>query len=244
MWLESVRALLQWTTVLPLGSPADFEAFARRSYLYPLAGYVTGGIAAIVAHAVSFPPVAAALAIAAVLFVSGCNHFDGLLDLGDGLMAHGSREVRIRALTDRQIGAGGVATGIVVTLVTFAGLLAAESIPLAILAAEVGGKAAMGVLTVTGTPFHEGMHSYLHGFARRWFIIPTLLLCLPLLLALPPAQVGATIAAVLLTVIVLQSAAGRLFGGVSGDVVGAAHEISRAAVIIALLITTPGFLGG
>jgi len=31
-----------------------------------------------------------------------CHHFDGLLDLGDGLMAHGEREKRIKALTDRQ----------------------------------------------------------------------------------------------------------------------------------------------
>ena len=31
--IGSVRALLQFCTVLPLGRPAEFDAFARRSYL-------------------------------------------------------------------------------------------------------------------------------------------------------------------------------------------------------------------
>ncbi len=66
--------------------------------------------------------IAAAVAIAGLLLITGVHHFDGLLDLGDGLMAHGDREKRIRALTDRQVGAGGVAAGIAVTLLLFAGL--------------------------------------------------------------------------------------------------------------------------
>ncbi len=46
MILEPVIALLQFETRLPLGKPAEFGAFARYPWIYPLAGYVTGGIAA------------------------------------------------------------------------------------------------------------------------------------------------------------------------------------------------------
>ncbi len=87
-------ALLQWTTILPSGRSADFEEFAKRSYLYPVAGYLIGGMAAIPLLIIPDSLAAAAVALGILFLVSGCNHFDGLLDMGDGLMAHGSREAR------------------------------------------------------------------------------------------------------------------------------------------------------
>ena len=45
--MKAVKALLQFTTILPLGKPADFDCFAAHSWLYPIAGYITGLIAAI-----------------------------------------------------------------------------------------------------------------------------------------------------------------------------------------------------
>jgi len=104
--MSTLLALLQFTTILPLGKPQDFSLFARRSWLYPLAGYVIGGLAAIPVLFIADHTIAAAGAVALVLLISGAHHFDGLLDLGDGLMAHGDQEKRVRALTDRQVGAG------------------------------------------------------------------------------------------------------------------------------------------
>ena len=54
--IEAIRALLQFTTVLPLGKTAPFEAFARNTWLYPLAGYITGGIGAIIILLLPAPP--------------------------------------------------------------------------------------------------------------------------------------------------------------------------------------------
>ncbi|OPY36452.1 MAG: cobalamin synthase [Methanoregula sp. PtaU1.Bin051] len=236
--MRSVVALLQFTTVLPLGKPADFEAFAKRSCLYPLAGYVIGGIAAIAVYWIANPLVAAAVATTIVLLLSGCNHFDGLLDLGDGLMAHGDREKRVRALTDRQVGAGGVALGITVTLLLFAGLAASASAAVAILAGEVCAKFSMAFLTATGRPFNEGIHSYLYGHARPYFPFISFLLCLPLvLLPVSPLRLAAAAAVMVACPVVLLLASKRLFGGINGDVVGAGNEITRALVILALVIT-------
>jgi len=235
--VKSVLALLQFCTSLPLGRPVEFEYFARRSYLYPLAGYVIGGIAAGITYWIAPPAVGAAVALAVVLVLSGCNHFDGLLDFGDGLMAHGSREKRIAAMTDRTTGAGAVAAGIVVTLIAFAGLQSAAPIWAAILTAEVSAKVAMSYLTTLGVPFREGIHSYLHGFARPWFLVPATLLTLPLfLLPLPPASVALALAAAAGIAAVILALSRYLFGGVNGDVVGAANEITRAGVILLLAL--------
>ena len=235
--MKSVLALLQFCTALPLGKPVEFEHFARRSYIYPLAGYVIGGIAAGIVYRIGSPAVGAAVALAVVLILSGCNHFDGLLDFGDGLMAHGSREKRIAAMTDRTTGAGAVTAGIIVTLVAFAGLQSTTLLPAVILTAEVSAKVAMSYLTTLGVPFREGIHSYLHGFARPWFVVPATLLALPLfLLPASPMKIALALVAAAGIAAALPALSRHLFGGVNGDVVGAANEITRAGVILLLAL--------
>jgi adenosylcobinamide-GDP ribazoletransferase len=235
--MSALLALLQFTTILPLGKPQDFSQFARNSWLYPLAGYVIGGLCAIPLLVIPDRTIAAAGAIALVLLISGAHHFDGLLDLGDGLMAHGDREKRVRALTDRQVGAGGVAAGIVTTLLLFAGLQASLSMAAAIIAGEVCAKWSMLFLTTYGEPFREGIHSYLHQHARPSFPVLAGLLCLPLfLLPLAPVKIAGALVVMVLCPAVLLLLARRLFGGVNGDVAGASNELTRALVVITLVL--------
>jgi adenosylcobinamide-GDP ribazoletransferase len=235
--MRPVLSLLQFATILPLGKPQDLEGFARHSWLYPLAGYVIGCLAAIPALVIADHTVAAAVAVALVLLISGAHHFDGLLDLGDGLMAHGDKEKRIRALTDRQVGAGGVAAGTVTMLLLFAGLQASASVAAAIITGEVCAKFSMAFLTAYGEPFREGIHSYLHQHARGIFPFLAFILCLPLfLLPVAPVKISAAIAVMILCPMVLLFVARRLFGGVNGDIAGASNEITRALVIIAMVL--------
>lgn len=237
MPLKSLQALLQFTTVLPLGRPADLACFARRSYVYPLAGYVTGGIAALFVFWIPVPAVAAALGIAILFLVSGCNHLDGLLDLGDGVMAHGSRERRVAALTDRSLGSGAFAFGISFTLISFACLIGQAHIWAALIASEVGAKFSMAFLTACGEPFHEGLHSFLHSHARTYFPFIALLFCLPLvLLPIPLAALAVMGIAMVASPLLLLYLARRLFGGVNGDVVGASNEITRTVILLVLIL--------
>ena len=63
------------------------------------------------------------------------------------------------------------------------------------------------------------------------------LLCLPLfLLPLAPLKVAGALVMMVLCPAVLLLAARRLFGGVNGDVAGASNEITRAMVIITLVL--------
>jgi len=235
--MKALISLLQFTTILPLGKPQDLENFARHSYIYPLAGYIIGGLVALPVFFIADRTIAAAVAIAGIFIISGAHHFDGLLDLGDSLMAHGDRERRIRALTDRQIGAGGVAAGIAVTLLLFAGLQASSSIIIAVIVGEVCAKFSMAVLTAYGTPFREGMHSYLHQFSQPYFPFIAALFCIPLVF-LPVSPLRLTGAAIAMVVCpaILYIVSKRLFGGVNGDVVGASNEITRACVILTIAL--------
>ncbi len=236
MILEPALALLQFETRLPLGEPVDFSKFARHIYLYPLAGYVVGGIAALVALLIAPRPLGAAAALAVALLVTGFHHLDGLLDFGDGLMAHGSREKRVAALTDRSIGAGGVGTGFAVTLVAFAALSSVPSVGAAILAGEVFARVGTAWITIAGPPFREGIHSTLHRSARPVHGFYAALFILPLLLVLPPGSLLLAGGITALSVAGMITLGDRLFGGVNGDVAGATHEIVRALVLASLAI--------
>ena len=234
-FIRSIIAILQFCTLLPLGKPSDYDLFAKGTYLLPVAGYVVGGITALAVLYIPSVPVSAAVALFLVLILSGCHHFDGLIDLGDGMMAHGSREKRIAALTDRQTGAGAIAAGTLILILTFSGLLSVASIPVAILISEVLAKMAMSFVITTGRPFKDGMHAYVHGFVKPWFPVASLVLCLPLfLLPVSSSAIAVAFITALVSALLMCINAYHLFGGVNGDVVGATNEVTRAAVIIIL----------
>lgn len=241
--MQSLRALLQFTTILPLGKPADYESFAKRSWLYPIAGYVTGGIAAIPGLAAWYlgfenSAVIAALTLALAVFISGANHFDGLLDFGDGLMAHGSREKRVRAMTDRTIGAGALALGIMVILVSYSALssLSVLQIAFAAFIAEIFGKLAMAFLSALGKPFHDGIQKFIYDRSKKRFCLYAALLTLPLFLLPGIIYVSAGFLCALAVTAVLLLLAYKLFGGVNGDVTGTGNELTRMAVFLAIAI--------
>jgi adenosylcobinamide-GDP ribazoletransferase len=235
--MKALISLLQFTTILPLGKPQDLVNFARHSYLYPCAGYIIGGLVALPVFFIVDRTIAAAVAIALFLLISGAHHFDGLLDLGDGMMAHGNRERRISALTDRNVGAGGIAAGIAVTLLLFAGLLASSPVIYAIIIGEVCAKFSMAFLTAYGTPCKEGMHSYLHQYSQPAFPFIAALFCIPLVfLPLSPLKLAGAAMVMVACPVILFLVSRRLFGGVNGDVVGASNEITRACVILTLAL--------
>ena len=235
--MKTILSLLQFTTILPLGKAQDLEHFARHSYLYPVAGYVIGALVALPVFFITNATIAAAVAVALLILVTGAHHFDGLMDFGDGLMAHGDKEKRIRALTDRNVGAGAVALAVIITLLLFAGLQVSASLVSALLIGEVCGKFSMAFLTAYGTPFHEGMQSYLHGFSQSWFPAVSFLLCLPLLfLPVAPIKLFGAFLLMIICPVLLLAVSRRHFGGVNGDVVGASNEITRALVVVGIAL--------
>lgn len=234
--IHAILALLQFTTILPLGKIVPFEAFARNTWLYPLAGYVIGGFGGFLLIFIPAPSfVGAVLAIGLVLFMSGANHLDGLLDFGDGLMAHGSQQKRIHALTDRQIGSGALALGMMVTLLSVVSLGSVQTGVIAasvLIIAETGGKWSMAFLTVFGKPFHDGLHATLHSYSKTWFVIPATLLLVPAFLLPIPLFVKIYAGIILIiTPLCTRFLANKLFGGVNGDVTGATGEITRCALL-------------
>src|SRR4051794_36461925 len=104
---------ISFCTRIPLGTLAgDSPNLARASWAMPVAGVIVG-IAGALAYWIAFglglaPLAAAAVALAAMLLITGCLHEDGLADTADGFGGGTSRERKLEIMRDSRIGTFGV----------------------------------------------------------------------------------------------------------------------------------------
>jgi adenosylcobinamide-GDP ribazoletransferase len=242
-----VRSLLSFFTALPVRN-ASLEAAAKRAYLLPLVGLVTGtpGAALILLGYAMPPGVVATLALAAVLLAAGLHHTDGVLDVGDALMVRGTPERRRAILKDTRVGVGGLGALFVVYTPTLAVLVALVNdsparAALALLAGEVSVRSAMLLMLAFGKPAEPSSSSMpfvraLKGSRMAVGVPLALLAPLPFLLPLDAFAPLVALSAPLAALVALQMAR-RTFGGISGDVVGATGELARAALLVSLSAT-------
>lgn len=255
--MRGLRAAVGFLTTVPVQiAEGDYECFATRQHLFVLAGIGAGlllGLAGLLFQWLLPAPLAAVLMITCLYLLTGTGHLDGLADTGDGIVAHGSREKKIAAMKDVHTGTGGILFLALDLLFLFALLseFAGSWLPvlLPLLAAEVGAKLAMSTVIAYGRSTAPGMGSFMIERASReqhllgaiaalaavaMATLFTALWCRDLfnarlwlgsLLALLASLAAA--AAVMLV-------ADRHFGGVSGDVMGAANEIARIAALAAM----------
>jgi adenosylcobinamide-GDP ribazoletransferase len=240
-----MKALLSFFTVLPVRG-ATLEEAAREIHLLPLIGLVTGlpGAILLLAAPVVPPGVAATLALGAVLLVAGLHHADGVLDVGDALMVHGSPDRRREVLQDARVGIGGLGALFLVYAPTVGALAALSAVSpgraaLALFAGEVAVRSAMLLVLVFGEPADLRSSSVpfvraLSGPHRTPAVIVALLAPLPFLLAMSALLAPLAILAVPLVALGLLRISAAKFGGIGGDVVGATGEVCRTVVLIAL----------
>lgn len=111
--MKRILATLSFFTRLPFWRIANLE---KKHYenvvpLWPLAGYVTGGVMAVVFWAASYytsASVAIILALLSRVLITGALHEDGFADFCDGFGGGTSRERILAIMKDSHIGTYGV----------------------------------------------------------------------------------------------------------------------------------------
>ncbi|CAJ37698.1 adenosylcobinamide-GDP ribazoletransferase [Methanocella arvoryzae] len=252
--LNGLRAAIAFLTTLPVRIvDGDYDAFADRQYLFIPVAIVTGlllGVAGTLFQCILPAPFAAVLTVACIFLLTGINHLDGLSDFGDGLIASGPREKKVRAMKDVHAGAGGLLFMAMDLLflfalaMTFAGSPTWLFVPL--LVAEGCAKVAQITIIAFGKSAHEGMGSYMIARMKKEHYLAAVI---GAWIAIGIAIIGAAIIpgggnplrvimagglamlsplAVALIILIISD---RNFGGVNGDVIGAANEIARIAAL-------------
>jgi len=206
---------------------------------FPVVGALIGGAVGAVWWAASrvWPPgVAAAIAVAADLALTGLLHVDGLCDSADGLLPPLDRSRRLAVMAAPDVGAFGVAVAVAVLLLRWVALAALHPAPFLVAGLWAASRAWMAG-TITLVPYArgpEGLASAFRTGARPGAVIAALGLGAGAALAagwrpvLGPASVLAGFAA----------AAGviglgwRRLGGFTGDVLGAAGVVGETVGLL------------
>jgi adenosylcobinamide-GDP ribazoletransferase len=243
--LKEIKNLFSFLTTIPLSMDKDMLTDAAKNmFLFPLIGALIGLLAGLFGWVTSqFLPslVVGALVLGFLLLITGLHHTDGLLDFGDGVMAHGSAERKIEIMHDQLTGAGGLSLGIMTFLITALSLAELNTgiIIQGLVVVEVSAKLSMVVGAWAGKAVHEGMSSSfleaMHGKRGAARLIAALAISFGI--AVPLLWVaGAVVVWVGITAsLVMVGISHRHFKGVTGDVLGATNELSRMVSLIALL---------
>lgn len=238
---------LSWLTVLPVRGVTDIDrsAAARAIRAAPVTGALLGAAAAVVlwllVTAGCAPPLAGMLCVGFLAVATRGMHVDGLSDTADGLGCYGPPERAREVMHSGGAGPFGVTTLVVVLGAqawSFGVLAEAGAWPAAMLAIAAGRVAVIlacrnGTVAAPGSGFGAlvaGTQSWPSVLGWPLFAAVVAVWCVPGIPWLGPVVV---LAALAVSVLFVQHCVTR-FGGVNGDVLGAALEGTVAAVAIAL----------
>lgn len=243
--LKEIKNLFSFLTTIPISMDKDMLTdSAKYMFLFPLIGAFIGLLAGLFGWVSSyFLPslVVGALVLGFLLLITGLHHTDGLLDFGDGVMAHGSPEKKIEIMHDQLTGAGGLSLGIITFLITAFSIAELEMniVIEALVVVEVSAKLSMVIGAWAGKAIHEGMSSsfleVMHGEKGTARLILALVISFGIALPLLWLAGVVTVLAAILASLIMVGISHWHFKGVTGDVLGATNEIARMASLIALL---------
>jgi len=242
---KEVKSLFSFLTILTPTMDEDcFTNAAKVMFLFPFVGAFIGLLAGLFGWVTSqFLPslVVGALVLGFLLLITGVHHTDGLLDFGDGVMAHGSAERKIEIMHDQLTGAGGLSLGIMTILITAFSIaeLNTNIIIPSIVVAEVSAKLSMVIGAWAGKAAHQGMASSflraMHDKKGTARLVIALVISLGIALPLLWLAGVVTLLAAILTGLIMVGVSHRHFKGVTGDVLGATNELARMVSLITLL---------
>ncbi len=241
--LREIIGLLSFLTILPVKTHTSIPQIAKYTWLFPVMGAIiglTGGLLATLLQLIGLQSIiTASLVYGFLIWFNGFHHLDGLIDMGDALMAHGSPEDKIRIMKDQRIGTGGLGLFFIVAVTTFACIysIPTNQLPQMIILGEVGAKMGLVSSCIISKPLDEGIGRYfIIEMDKKRFILSSILsFILGFLLLNYQGIIG-----------VLTSIIGGLFIGTiarknfeytTGDVLGASNEFNRMLTLIILVLT-------
>lgn len=226
-----------------MGVYTSIESVVSLTWLWPLLNALIGLCGAIIAYLLvnylGFSSMLTAIIVYAFfLIIMGYNHIDGLLDFADGVMVHGNPEKKIKVMRDPIVGTGGIASFLLVALMTVGALTSIIDVKAfwAILIAEMSAKISLCTVCVSSKPSSTGIGKY---FVEN----------MPIPNYVASMLIGFIIGYFLLGYTGVFGVVGGMFGGAivsliakrnftvaTGDVLGASNEIGRLSSLIFLII--------
>ncbi len=254
-----LAACLRFYSRLPVprlpgeGDPHAIPDFRRVPRMLPVAGLVLalpGAVTLLAGWRLGLGPfLAATLAIAVGILITGALHEDGLADVADGFGGGATLTRRLEIMRDSRIGAyGGVA--LVLSLALRMGALAtlldrvgADAALALILAAILSRTAALAPMVLLPPARADGAGAAVGRPGRDALLLAT---ALALLLTLGGIAAGLPAAGALLMIglaaagaLAMTALARAKIGGQTGDVIGACQQAAEIVALLGLVAAIP-----
>jgi adenosylcobinamide-GDP ribazoletransferase len=239
--ITDVALSIAFATRLPLAHLAQVAHgdIARASWAMPAAGAVVGAVAALayfVAIRLGLPAsVAAALAIAAGMALTGAMHEDGLADTADALGGD-DRARKLEIMHDSRLGTYGGCALVLSILLRWAALASigsAGAVALALIAAHTAARATLPAVMAAVPPARsDGLAASFGAPPREAAAVAALIgaLALVLCLGLEPGLLAAVLLGVAAVAVARLSL--NAIGGHTGDVLGAIEQVGEVLVLL------------
>ena len=243
MW-SSFSLAWNYLTIVPLPfsrqSHVNPQMLATSFGWYPFVGFLLGTILVMsdrLLLSVLSEPMTNMLLLTILVVVTGGLHLDGLADTIDGLAGGEDSTHRLAIMRDSQVGAIG-ATGLILAIgLRYAGL---SSLPpggreslLLCLPALGRWSMVVGAWKVSYPRPEGGVASaFIQYISIRDVSMATIILAMGLMWAVHPMKAVFLMFAMVAIIRFIVWGASRLFGGVTGDVLGALNEVTELIVLL------------
>lgn len=241
--MRDLRAAVAFLTRVPVPMPASRHEHVDLSAAVPwypvvgaLVGVVVGGAAAGLLHLVP-PLVAAAVAVVVGVVVTGAFHEDGLADVMDAFVGGWTRADRMRILKDPLHGSYGVAAlcaSIVIRVSCIAafGVSPAVAFACVVAAHTLGRCGAVALMVVAPTATVDGLGARAARslpVARAWAGVAA---GVAVAIVATGWWAGPFVVAAVVGTAVIGAWSTNKIGGVTGDVLGAAEQVTECIVLV------------
>jgi adenosylcobinamide-GDP ribazoletransferase len=244
--IGAISGAVAFGTVFPAGraGPPDRSTITA----LPLVGMALGIVAAgaLWAGRWAFGPqslLAGVLVVAVLLGLTRALHLDGLADTADGLGCYGTPQRALEVMRDGATGPFGLAAASVALLAqaaAFAALPAGTAGAVAVVTAVTAGRVAAVLVSRRGVPAAPGSALGARVAGTQPLLVPAAWAVAVAAVSIPagarPWQGPVAVAVALAASAALAAHCVRRFGGITGDVMGAAIEVSTTMTVIGLAV--------
>ncbi len=240
-WLDDLRCALGLLTRLPVGPPDAAADWSRCTRAFSLVGALVGTLGALAfwaADGLGLPSLVAALiAVATTLLVTGALHEDGLADVADGFGGGRDKANKLEIMRDSRIGTYG-ACALILSILLRTAALAAIAQPAAVFAALVAAHAlarATLPLVMWTAPLarSQGLAASIARPCAADVAIAFGFAAVLTLFLLGWSCGLLSLVLVLLATYVMLAIARRQIAGYTGDVLGTIEQLGEAAILLA-----------
>ena len=241
--VRSILGLLTFSTIIPINVLTSIEYMTKLTWVWPFLHFIIGYLAAIcgyisleIFHLNSF--FASVIIYAFLMIITGYNHLDGVMDMSDGVMVHGSPDRKIAVMKDSSVGAGGVASLFLVASLTIAGIynILDYNFIMSIIICEMTAKTSLLTTALFSKPLIPGIGSYFiketnfYNYSASTLLVGVISYFLGGLVGIC-GVLGAIVSGVIIAYI-----AKRNFVLANGDVLGMSNEIGRLLSLLFMAI--------